>query len=188
MFRKLGGIVANAEFLAKTKLLLRPISLIVNGSLKTYNLQTEKPNMFTELQRYQQRIAFRVVPDFIGYMQSDPKNPFVKTAALIINKNLAAATLAYNLRSALIQPTAIVNLTLLFPSTDIAWAMKAVLNPKNRQLINDLSKHLLNRKFDVVQDSLQKEVPDLFGDGNTLRRICNKGLKGWLEVIEKVCV
>jgi len=184
--QKTGRYVANAEFLAKTKLLLRPISLIVNGSLKTYNLQTEKPNMFTELQRYQQRVAFRVVPDFIGYMQSDPKNPFIKTAALIINKNLAAATLACNLRSALIQPTAIINLTLLFPSTDIAWAMKAVLNPKNRQLINDLSKHLLNRKFDVVQDSLQKEVPDLFGDGNALRRICNKGLKGWLEVSEKV--
>ncbi len=177
--KKTGRYVAYAEFLAKTKMLLNPISIYVGDTLKTFSLKTEKPKIYNDLLGYQQRIAFNVIPDFIGYLQKNPDDPRFKAAAVILNKNLSAAILSWNIRSALIQPTSIVNLTPYFSTKDILWGMGAALNPKYNKLIMNISKHLPGRKYDVVQDSLKAEVPDLFGDGNALRRICSKGAKNW---------
>jgi len=171
---KTSRYVGLADFMAKTNLMLKPINFYVNDTLKTFSLQELKPKYYNELVKYQQGAGFGIVPNIANYVSSDP---VVKTMLRVLSKNIAISTLAFNLRSALIQPTSIIGLTPYLPSSDIIWGMKAVLSPKWREFIVKNSEHLPARNFDVAKEVMAIDSSiNIFSNEKAFGEFANKFL------------
>ena len=82
--------------------------------------------------------------------------PGLQKAGRMINENLAAAVLAYNIRSAIIQPTAIVATNTLIGPKYTMRGVEALFNEPIRQFVMDNSV-VINREYDVhVRDLMRR--------------------------------
>jgi hypothetical protein len=106
----------------------------------------------------------------------DSIHPRLQKVAAKVNENLAAAVLAYNVRSAFIQPTALVSTNTLIGTRYTLRGIESLLDAPTRQFIMDNS-NIIVRDYDVhVRDLVNKA-------GRVKKKVAKVGLKPlqWLD-------
>jgi len=98
-----------------------------------------------------------------------------------INRNLAYSVLSYNLRSAAIQPTAILNATAEIGPRWVQEGVRGLFNPKLRRFIMEKSNTLSSRQHDIAITEAMQGITGKFG--GVKRKLGQAGLKP-LQVLD----
>ena len=84
--------------------------------------------------------------------------PLIEKGLLALNKNLTYAILSANIRSALIQPSAILNTYTMIGPKYTFKGIASLLSPEKRSVAMSKSKHLLTRDYDVAVTDAMRAV------------------------------
>lgn len=109
-------------------------------------------------------------------------NPSVARMAKKLNENIAYAVLSYNLRSTLIQPTALVNSTAELGSKWVKRGVTSLFSKTERDFALANSKHLSSREFDVHIIEAMNSIGGRFNA--TKKAIGSAGIKP-LQILDK---
>lgn len=116
----------------------------VNGG-KLFSLKDAKPNTYTFINRYLNALAGRY--EFV----LDPK---WERRLSKVSTNLGAAMLSYNIRSALIQPTALKNTYVEVGGKYVGRGIQDIFNAEARSIMREHSYVMPGRAFDVAYNDL----------------------------------
>ncbi|MBW1996372.1 MAG: hypothetical protein JRJ29_00265 [Deltaproteobacteria bacterium] len=137
MFDKYAGHTLESIYLAKPLAKGRELLLDLDG----FKLREAAPNTYTFLRKWLDQVSGK---------PADTMLP--KPIAIMVQKlthNVAASILTYNFRTALVQPTAIINTYAKIGGKYTLEGIRGILDPKTRAFIKKHSA-LLAREFDVT--------------------------------------
>lgn len=122
----------------------------VNG----FKLEMENPEAYRQLNDW---------ANFVSGVDVHNLPKVVERGLRKINRNLAYAVLSYNLRSAAIQPTAILNAVTEIGPKYIQKGVQGLFNRQTRRLIMEKSNTLLGRKHDIAIADMMQGLTGKFG-------------------------
>ncbi len=138
----------------KSRTLLEPFRT-GKGNQITWDMFKESPKLATWLEQWTDRIA--------GQGKAIPTGKFGKVIKTMnaLNKNIAIAILSFNVRSAIIQPSAFKNSYVYLGRKYLVEGFKQNLSPEKRAFADATSQHLLARKKGLhdVTVAMTREVP-----------------------------
>ncbi|MEM2143952.1 MAG: hypothetical protein QW279_01205, partial [Candidatus Jordarchaeaceae archaeon] len=171
-WRKTSRYVNAAELIATAKLYLSPIVFKVNNKMYAWSMREHLPKTYNDLTQYVNAVTALKRPSVFKLVEH---TPFLRQLLQVLHRNLSAAILSFNARSAAIQPFSIRNALTEVGPLDIAWAASRLFNPKYRKFVMENSRHMLARNADVVFQEFKDALDSL-----------PKGLRTYAEITSAI--
>lgn len=144
------------------------------GKTAAYSLAEDKPNSYRFLQGW--------LDDLTRTKESRLPKP-VNRGIRLLSRNIVWATLSYNLRSTLIQPSAIRGTVAMIGPKKVLQGAYDILSKTERDFAMEHSDHLINRIFDSsITESMEGWLSTV---GNVQRTSADKGMAG-LKTLDMV--
>jgi len=158
---KMAAYIGKADAVAMGRLFYNPIRVEVGDKVYNWSLKEQLPGVYKELfQWHEFAILKSGTPEPIKYLENVPKiSKFLWT----VRKNVGAAILAWNARSALIQFSAIRNAQSELGLRDLAVGLYNFFT-KNSRFIYENSRHIASRRLDIDMKLEQVEKAEKWWD------------------------
>ena len=148
--------IHKAPVIAKGRTMIGDYSFKLGNKKTNWSFRAENPRLHTYLTQWLDRQAGQTPPSIAPQ--------FLRTAASKLSKNIGTAVLTYNVRSALIQPTALRGAYIELGSKFLSQGIIDNLKPEMRKFAREKIPGIRSRKMDVhVEEMFANAIRKKFG-------------------------
>lgn len=159
--------IHKAPAIAKGRTMIGDYAFDIGGKKTNWSFKLENPRLHTYLTQWLDRQAGQTPPSIAPQ--------FLRTAVSKLNRNIGTAVLTYNVRSALIQPTALRGAYIELGSKFLTQGIIDNLKPEMRKFARENIAGIRSRKMDIhVEEMLANAIRKKFGKAR--RKVAQIGI------------